>query len=117
MPITVSTKSHAQKPGITENLRRRLFFIALAMALTLAGGPSDSSQSSTTRVRCVLHDAHDGDHGGLRRDPRPHAYGPDIQFFRHRIGVIIMLLAIGAMTQIVLELELNQFSEGGGSRV
>jgi voltage-gated potassium channel Kch len=38
MPVKVSTKSHAQRPGITENLRRRLFFIALAMALTLAGG-------------------------------------------------------------------------------
>ena len=110
MPVRVSTKSHAQRPGITENLRRRLFFIALAMALTLAGGTIgfvtiehypwfDAFYMTLTTVTTVGY----GEIRGLTHT------GRIFNSFVIGFGVIIMLLAIGAMTQIVLELELNQF--------
>src|ERR1700719_4500715 len=92
------------------NLRQRLFFIALAMALTLAGGTAgfvliehypvfDAFYMTLTTVTTVGY----GEIHTLSRAGRV------FNSFLIMFGVSIMLLAIGAMTQTVIELELNQF--------
>src|SRR5271169_2118542 len=91
-------------------LRRRLALIALAMVVTLAGGTLgfvlidhypvfDAFYMTLTTVTTVGY----GEIHPLSRAGR--VFNSFVILF----GVIIMLLAIGAMTQIVIELELNQF--------
>jgi voltage-gated potassium channel len=93
-----------------EHLRRRLAFIALAMAATLAGGTVgfvliehypvfDAFYMTLTTVTTVGY-------GEIRTLSFA---GRVFNCFLILFGVIIMLLAIGAMTQTVIELELNQF--------
>src|SRR5580698_4408334 len=91
-------------------LRRRLAIIALAMVATLAGGTLGfvliehyplfdafyMTLITVTTVGC-------GEIHELSRAGR--IFNSGLILF----GVIVMLLAIGAMTQIVIELELNQF--------
>src|SRR5712692_5670474 len=93
-----------------DHLPRRLALIALAMALTLAGGTAgfvliehypvfDAFYMTLTTVTTVGY-------GEI------HPLGPAGRVFNSFLilfGVIIMLLAIGAMTQTIIELELNQF--------
>ncbi len=93
-----------------DHLPRRLAFIALPMALTLAGGTLgfvliehypvfDAFYMTLTTVTTVGY----GEIHTLSRAGR--IFNSFLIFF----GVLIMLLAIGAMTQTVIELELNQF--------
>src|SRR5712692_4460419 len=93
-----------------DHLPRRLALIALAMALTLAGGTAgfvliehypvfDAFYMTLTTVTTV---------GYGEIHPLSQA-GRIFNSFLILFGVIIMLLAIGAMTQVVIELELNQF--------
>src|ERR1700681_4839162 len=93
-----------------DHLPRRLAFIALAMGLTLAGGTAgfvliehypvfDAFYMTLTTVTTVG----DGEIRTLSQARRI------FNCFLILFGVIIMLLAIGAMTQTVIELELNQF--------
>ena len=93
-----------------DHLRRRLALIAAAMALTLAGGTLgfvliehypvfDAFYMTLTTVTTVGY----GEIHALSRAGRV------FNSFLILFGVIIMLLAIGAMTQTVIELELNQF--------
>jgi len=93
-----------------DHLRRRLAFIAIAMALTLAGGTVgfvliedypvfDAFYMTLTTVTTVGY-------GEIRTLSRA---GRIFNSFLILFGVIIMLLAIGGMTQTVIELELNQF--------
>jgi voltage-gated potassium channel len=93
-----------------DQLRRRLAIIAIAMAVTLSGGTLgfvwiehfpvfDAFYMTLTTVTTVgygeIHPLSTG--------------GRVFNSFLILFGVIIMLLAIGAMTQTVIELELNQF--------
>src|SRR5271170_7376718 len=93
-----------------DHLPRRLLLIALAMTATLAGGTLgfvliehyplfDAFYMTLTTVTTVGY----GEIHTLSRAGRV------FNSFLILFGVIIMLLAIGAMTQIVIELELNQF--------
>jgi voltage-gated potassium channel len=90
-------------------LQRRLWAIGIAMALTLAGGTVgfvviehypvfDAFYMTLTTVTTVGYgEIHPLSHNGRI-----------FNSFVIGFGVIIMLLAIGAMTQIVVELQLNQ---------
>jgi voltage-gated potassium channel len=93
-----------------DHLPRRLAFIATAMAITLAGGTAgfvwienypvfDAFYMTLTTVTTVGY----GEIHTLSRAGRV------FNSFLILFGVVIMLLAIGAMTQTVIELELNQF--------
>src|SRR5579862_6921123 len=93
-----------------DHLRRRLALIVLAMALTLSGGTLgfvlidhypvfDAFYMTLTTVTTVGY----GEIHSLSNAGRV------FNSFLILFGVIIMLLAIGAMTQIVIALELNQF--------
>ncbi len=92
------------------HLRRRLILIAAGMALVLAGGTAgfvwiehypvfDAFYMTLTTVTTVGY-------GEIRSLSTT---GRIFNSFLILFGVIIMLLAIGAMTQTVIELELNQF--------
>src|SRR5215813_9773331 len=92
------------------HLRRRLALIALAMIVTLAGGTLgfvliehypvfDAFYMTLTTVTTVGY-------GEIRTLSFA---GRVFNCFLILFGVIIMLLAIGAMTQTIIELELNQF--------
>ena len=93
-----------------DDLPRRLALIALAMAVTLAGGTAgfvliehyplfDAFYMTLTTVTTVGY-------GEIRTLSFA---GRVFNSFLILFGVVIMLLAIGAMTQTVIELELNQF--------
>ena len=93
-----------------DHLRRRLALIALAVALTLGGGtlgfvliehyPAfDAFYMTLTTVTTVGY-------GEIRELSRA---GRIFNSFLILFGVIVMLLSIGAMTQSIIELELNQF--------
>jgi voltage-gated potassium channel len=93
-----------------DQLRRRMAIIALAMLATLGVGTLgfvlidhypvfDAFYMTLTTVTTVGY----GEIHPLSR------VGRVFNSFLILFGVIIMLLAIGAMTQIVIELELNQF--------
>src|SRR6202163_3369431 len=93
-----------------DHLPRRLALIAIALAITLAGGTAgfvfiehypvfDAFYMTLTTVTTVGY-------GEIRT--LSHA-GRVFNSFLILFGVIVMLLAIGAMTQTVIELELNQF--------
>src|SRR5580658_2094165 len=93
-----------------DQLRRRLAVIALAMVVTLGGGTLgfvlidhypvfDAFYMTLTTVTTVGY----GELHALSRA------GRIFNSFLILFGVITMLLAIGAMTQTVIELELNQF--------
>src|SRR5579871_4845529 len=93
-----------------DQFRRRLVWIATAMAATLAIGTAgfvwienypvfDAFYMTLTTVTTVGY-------GEI------HPLSPAGRIFNSFLilfGVVIMLLAIGAMTQTVIELELNQF--------
>lgn len=92
------------------HLRRRLILIAAGMVLVLAGGTAgfvwiegypvfDAFYMTLTTVTTVGY-------GEIRSLSQ---HGRIFNSFLILFGVIIMLLAIGAMTQTVIELELNQF--------
>jgi voltage-gated potassium channel len=93
-----------------DHLPRRLALIAIALALTLAGGTAgfvfiehypvfDAFYMTLTTVTTVGY-------GEIR--PLSHI-GRVFNSFLIFFGVSVMLLAIGAMTQTIIELELNQF--------
>lgn len=93
-----------------DHLPRRLALIAIAMAITLAAGTTgfvliehypvfDAFYMTLTTVTTVGY----GEIHALSRAGR--IFNSFLIFF----GVSLMLLAIGAMTQTVIELELNQF--------
>ncbi len=93
-----------------DHLPRRLALIALAIAITVAGGTAgfvliehyslfDAFYMTLTMITTV---------GGGEIRPLSHLgriFNSLLIFF----GVTVMLLAIGAMTQTIIELELNQF--------
>lgn len=98
-------------------LRRRLAIIAVAMVVTLSGGTLgfvlidhypvfDAFYMTLTTVTTVGY----GEIHPLSRAGRV------FNSFLILGGVITMLLAIGAMTQIVIELELNQFRKAAGEK-
>src|SRR3984885_12351752 len=93
-----------------DHLPRRLGVIAIALAVTLAVGTTgfvliehypvfDAFYMTLTTVTTVGY----GEIHALSRAGR--VFNSFLIFF----GVSLMLLAIGAMTQTVIELELNQF--------
>jgi voltage-gated potassium channel len=93
-----------------DHLRRRLTLIAAAVVLVLVGGTAgfvwiedypvfDAFYMTLTTVTTVGY-------GEIRTLSQP---GRIFNSFLILFGVIIMLLAIGAMTQTIIELELNQF--------
>ncbi len=93
-----------------DHLRRRLGLIAIALGITLAGGTAgfvfiehypvfDAFYMTLTTVTTVGY-------GEIR--PLDHA-GRVFNSFLIFFGVTVMLLAVGAMTQTIIELELNQF--------
>src|SRR5271154_3302524 len=93
-----------------DHLPRRLALIAIAVVVTLAGGTIgfvliehypvfDAFYMTLTTVTTVGY-------GEIRTLSQA---GRIFNCFLILFGVIIMLLAIGAMTQTVIELELNQF--------
>src|SRR6202521_1280366 len=93
-----------------DHLPRRLAFIAIAVVVTLAGGTAgfvliehypvfDAFYMTLTTVTTVGY-------GEIRTLSQA---GRIFNSFLILFGVVIMLLAIGAMTQTVIELELNQF--------
>lgn len=93
-----------------EHLSRRLALIALAVAVTLAGGTLgfvliehypvfDAFYMTLTTVTTVGY-------GEIRTLSQA---GRIFNSFVILFGVITMLLAVGAMTQTVIELELNQY--------
>lgn len=93
-----------------DHLSRRLALIAIALAITLAAGTSgfvliehysvfDAFYMTLTTVTTV---------GSGEIGPLSHV-GRIFNAFLIFFGVIVMLLAIGAMTQTIIELELNQF--------
>jgi voltage-gated potassium channel len=95
---------------LMDHLPRRLALIAIALAITLAGGTAgfvviehypvfDAFYMTLTTVTTVGY-------GEIR--PLHHA-GRVFNSFLIFFGVSVMLLAIGAMTQTIIELELNQF--------
>ncbi len=93
-----------------DHLKRRLLLIALAMTATLAGGTLgfvliehyplfDAFYMTLTTVTTVGYgEIHTLTHAGRV-----------FNSFLILFGVIVMLLAIGAMTQTIVELEFNQF--------
>lgn len=93
-----------------ERIRRRLAIILIAMAVTLGGGTLgfvwierysafDAFYMTLTTVTTVGY----GELHPLSRAGRVFNSGLIL------IGVVTMLLAVGAMTQTIVELELNQF--------
>jgi voltage-gated potassium channel len=93
-----------------DRLRARLIFIAAAIVAVLLGGtigfmliehyaPFDAFYFTLTTITTVGY----GEMFGLSRGGR--IFNSFVIFF----GVTTMLLAIGGMTQIVIELELNKF--------
>src|ERR1700685_2392675 len=93
-----------------EHLPRRLALIAIAVVVTLAGGTAgfvliehfpvfDAFYMTLTTVTTVGY-------GEIHTLSTP---GRVFNCFLILFGVVTMLLAIGAMTQTVIELELNQF--------
>src|SRR5580704_10144837 len=103
-------KRRFPKIDYMDHLPRRLAFIATAMAITLAGGTAgfvwienypvfDAFYMTLTTVTTVGY----GEIHTLSRAGRV------FNSFLILFGMVIMLLAIGAMTQTVIELELNQF--------
>src|SRR5580704_13668941 len=93
-----------------DHLPRRLALIAIAIAVTLAGGTAgfmivehygvfDAFYMTLTTITTV---------GSGEIGPLSHA-GRVFNSFLIFFGVTVMLLAIGAMTQTIVELELNQF--------
>src|SRR5215472_2936211 len=93
-----------------DQIRRRLAIIAIAMALVLGGGTLgfvwiehfpvfDAFYMTLTTVTTV---------GYGEIHPLSTA-GRIFNSFLILFGVVVMLLAIGAMTQTVIELELNQY--------
>ncbi|MGI8746429.1 MAG: potassium channel family protein [Bryobacteraceae bacterium] len=93
-----------------DHLRRRLIFIASAIAITLIGGtigfiviehyaPFDAFYFTLITITTVGYN----EMFGLSRAGR--IFNSFLIFF----GVTTLLLAIGGMTQTVIELELNQF--------
>ena len=92
------------------HLRRRLFLIAIALALVLAGGTIgfmwiehypvfDAFYMTLTTVTTV---------GYAEIRALSHA-GRVFNSFLIFFGVTTIFLAVGAMTQTLIELELNQF--------
>src|ERR1700723_1254317 len=93
-----------------DHLPRRLLLIALAMSATLAGGTLgfvliehyplfDAFYMTLTTVTTVGYgEIHTLSHAGR-------VFNSFLIFF----GVVVMLLAIGGMTQTIVELEFNQF--------
>ncbi len=92
------------------HLRPRLIFIACAIAFTICGGtvgfiviehyaPFDAFYFTLTTITTVGY----GEMFGLSRAGR--IFNSFLIFF----GVISLLLAVGGITQTVIELELNQF--------
>src|SRR5882724_3364925 len=99
------------------HLKRRLAIIAIAMVATLGGGTAgfvliehypvfDAFYMTLTTVTTVGY-------GEIRSLSTT---GRIFNSFLILFGVVIMLLAIGAMTQTVIELELNQFFGSDGSK-
>src|SRR5947209_1055729 len=93
-----------------DRLRPRLIFIACALAITLVGGtigfmliehyaPFDAFYFTLTTITTVGY----SEIFGLSHAGR--IFNSFVIFF----GVTTMLLAVGGMTQIIIELELNQF--------
>src|SRR5438445_13897357 len=93
-------------------LLRRLTYIAAAIALTLAVGTTgfaviehyplfDAFYMTVITVSTV---------GYAEIHPLSHA-GRIFNSFLIFFGVTIMLLAVGGMTQVIIELELNQYFE------
>jgi voltage-gated potassium channel len=93
-----------------ERFRRRLLFIAGALLLILAGGtfgfifiehypPFDAFYMTLITISTV---------GYAEVHPLSHA-GRVFNSFLILFGVTIMLLAVGGMTQAIIELELNQY--------
>jgi voltage-gated potassium channel len=93
-----------------ERFRRRLLFIAGALVLILAGGtfgfifiehypPFDAFYMTLITISTV---------GYAEVHPLSHA-GRVFNSFLILFGVTIMLLAVGGMTQAIIELELNQY--------
>jgi voltage-gated potassium channel len=93
-----------------DHLPRRLARIAIALAVTLAGGTAgfyfiehyslfDAFYMTLTTVTTV---------GSGEIRPLSHL-GRVFNSFLIFFGVTVMLLAVGAMTQTIIELELNQF--------
>src|SRR5579863_10744831 len=93
-----------------DHLPRRLALIAIAIAITLAGGTAgfvliehypvfDAFYMTLTTVTTV---------GSGEVRPLSHA-GRVFNTILILFGVIAMLLAVGAMTQTIVELEFNQF--------
>src|ERR1700689_3179806 len=98
------------KIDIMERIRRRLALILIAMVVTLGGGTLgfvwiehysvfDAFYMTLTTVTTV---------GYGEIHPLSHA-GRVFNTILILFGVIAMLLAVGAMTQTIVELELNQF--------
>jgi voltage-gated potassium channel len=93
-----------------ERFRRRLLFIAGALVLTLSGGtlgfiliehypPFDAFYMTLITISTVgYEEVH-------RLSPAGRVFNSFLIFF----GVTIMLLAVGGMTQAIIELELNQY--------
>src|ERR1700689_2646596 len=98
------------KIDIMERIRRRLALILIAMVVTLGGGTLgfvwiehyslfDAFYMTLTTVTTVGYgEIHTLSHAGR-------VFNSFLIFF----GVLVMLLAIGAMTQTIVELEFNQF--------
>src|SRR5580692_2607216 len=93
-----------------DHLPRRLGFIAIALAITLAGGTAgfvfiegypvfDAFYMTLTTVTTVGY-------GEIRT--LSHA-GRIFNCFLISFGVMVIFLAVGAMTQTAIELEMNQF--------
>src|ERR1700733_5984489 len=93
-----------------DHLPRRLALIAIALAITLAGGTAgfvfiehypvfDAFYMTLTMITTV---------GSGEIRPLSHV-GRVFDSFLIFFGVTVMLLAVGAMTQTIIELELNQF--------
>src|SRR5579863_866581 len=93
-----------------DHLPRRLALIAIAIAITLAGGTAgfvliehypvfDAFYMTLTTITTV---------GSGEIRPLSHV-GRIFNSFLIFFGVTVMLLAVGAMTQTIIELELNQF--------
>ena len=93
-----------------DHLPRRLALIAIALAMTLAGGTAgfvliehypvfDAFYMTLTMITTV---------GSGEIRPLSHL-GRVFNSFLIFFGVTVMLLAVGAMTQTIIELELNQF--------
>src|SRR5450755_17396 len=93
-----------------DRLRNRLLLIAISLVLIIAGGtigfividnypPFDAFYMTIITVSTV---------GYAEVHPLSHA-GRVFNSFLIFFGVTIMLLAVGGMTQVIIELELNQY--------